>query len=443
MSARLVSIQETLCLGAITAVAFRLVRERTGSTAMMGALPKRSLMLAVQYLEPGPDAAKLEPAEARRTLQAAFDRLPISCVILGWSLPQALVDACAQETARAGAQLFLWYPLLAGQSGFVPRREWQAVGPEGEPVPAFRGLPEFAFLCPNRPAAKEAALERFLQALRGGPYHGVFLDRIRYPSPAADPRRYLACFCPDCWHAAGREGLDLEQARRGIGVLTDSPEGLRAFVHILLDPRADVPLEKDLESFRRFLEFRMRSVTGFVQAASDIARRAGLDVGLDCFSPALAPMVGQDLAALNSCASWIKIMVYGHSLGPAGIPFELLALANWAGTWGAARPEEVLDWLGQATQLELPADLEALRQRGLPPEALAGEVRRGCASVIRRLLAGIELVDVEGVTRLHHNQIVADLCAVRGAKPDGLVISWDLRRIRPERLDTVRSTWLG
>jgi hypothetical protein len=409
---------------------------------MMGALPKRGLMLAVQYLEPGPDVANLEPAEARRTLQAALDRLPISCVILGWSLPQPLVDACAQETARAGAQLLLWYPLLAGQSGFIPGREWQAVGPEGEPVPAFRGLPEFTFFCPNRPPAREAALERFLQALRGGPYHGVFLDRIRYPSPAADPRRHLACFCPDCWHAAGREGLDLEQARRGIGVLTDSPEGLRAFVHVLLDPRADVPLEKDLESFRRFLVFRMRSVTGFIRAASDIARRAGLDVGLDCFSPALAPMVGQDLAALDSCASWIKIMIYGHSLGPAGIPFELLALADWVSTGGLARPQEVLHWLGQATHLMLPADLEVLRQRGLPPEALAGEVRRGRASGIRRLLAGIELVDLEGVTRLHRDQIVADLSAVRGAKPDGLVISWDLRRIRPERLDAVRSAWL-
>ena len=396
-------------------------------------------MLAVQYLEPGPDVANLEPAEVRQTLQVAFGRLPISCVILGWGLPQPLVDACAQEAAQAGAQLFLWYPLLAGQAGFAPRREWLAEGADGEPVPAFRGLPEFTFLCPSRAEAREAALERFLQALRGGPYHGVFLDRLRYPSPAADPRRFLACFCPDCWHAAESEGLDLGQVQRGIGPLTDSREGLRAFVHVLLDPKADVPLEEDLEPLRRFLEFRMPSITGFVRAASGIANREGLDVGLDCFSPALASMVGQDLAALDRCASWIKIMVYGHSLGPAGIPFELSALADWAGARGVARPEEILDWVRQATHLTLPADLEVLRQRGLPPEDLAGEVQRGRAAGVRRLLAGIELVDLEGVTSLHHDQIVADLSAIRGAKPDGLVISWDLRRIRPERLDLVRS----
>ncbi len=396
-------------------------------------------MLAVQYLEPGPDVADLQPAQVRQTLKAAFERMPISCLILGWGLPQPLVDTCAQETAQAGAQLFLWYPLLAGQSGFAPRREWLAEGPDGEPVPGFRGLPEFTFLCPNRLAASEAVLDRFQHALRGGPYHGVFLDRIRYPSPATDPRRFLGCFCPDCRQAAGLEGLDLEQVRKGIGLLTDSREGLRAFVRVLFGAKAEVPFDRDLEPLRRFLEFRMLSVTGFVRAASDIASREGLDVGLDCFSPALAAMVGQDLVALDRCASWIKIMVYGHSLGPAGIPFELSAMVDWATRQGLACPEEVLDWLRQATHLTLPATLDALRGHGLPPEALADEVRRGRAAGIRKLLAGIELVDLEGVTSLHRDQIIADLAAVRGAKPDGLVISWDLRRIRPERLDLVRS----
>ena len=83
--------------------------------------------------------------------------------------------------------------MLTGDGVFMPRPEWQAVGLRGERVPGFRGMPEFTFVCPNRPAVREAVLARLHDAIRGGDYQGVFLDRIRYPSPAADPTRWLAC----------------------------------------------------------------------------------------------------------------------------------------------------------------------------------------------------------------------------------------------------------
>jgi len=397
---------------------------------------------AVQYLEDSPYVAALGPEDVRSRLRGALERLPISYVLVGWNAPPALIHACREEATRTGAQCFRWHPLLTGDGTFVPRLEWQTVGLDSQPVPGFREMPEFTFVCPNRPAVREAALAHLAGVLRSGNYQGVFLDRIRYPSPVADPGRLLACFCDDCRRAAAAEGLDLEDTRRRIRALLAKPERASVFVHALLDPLATGSLDPNLAALRAFLEFRVRSVTRFVQAAADEVRAQGLAVGLDCFAPSLAHMVGQNLGALNTHCDWIKIMVYGHTFGPAGLPFELLELADWLIGERGASEVEALERLSQAVHLPLPPTRTALREQGLAPEALAAEVQRARAAGVSRLLAGIELVELEGVTRLDPQQIAADLRAFREAGADGLVLSWDLWHIPLDRLDLVRTVVL-
>jgi hypothetical protein len=407
-------------------------------------------VFAVQYLEDGPGVAEIGPDDARARLRAAFERLPISqrfpqapasAVLLGWNLSPAVVDACREEATRAGARLFRWHPLLTGDGTFVPRPEWRTVGLDGEPVPGFRGLPEFTFVCPNRPAVREAVRRHLADVLQCGDYDGVFLDRIRYPSPAADPGRLLACFCDDCRRVAATEGLDLEDARRRIRALLSTPERAAALVRTLLGPLASGTPDPDLAALHAFLDFRARSVTRCVRTVADLVHAEGLAVGLDCFSPALASLVGQDLGALNAHCEWIKIMAYGHALGPASLPFELLDLAGWLVGRRAASEADVLAWLSLATRLPLPRTRTALRERGLAPEALALETGRARAAGVSPLLAGIELVEIEGLAQLNPRQIVADLRAFREAGADGLVLSWDLWHIPLERLGLVRTVW--
>jgi hypothetical protein len=400
--------------------------------------------LAVQYLEDGPGLATVSPGDARARLHVAFDRLPISDVLLGWNVPQDIVAACRDEAVERGAQFLRWHPLLTGDGSFVSRPEFQTVGLGGDPVPGFRGMPEFTFVCPNRPAVQEAVLDHLYEEIRQVDYHGIFLDRIRYPSPAADPGRWLACFCDDCHQAAANEGVDLEVTHRHIKALLSKPERVPGFLQALLgSPGAENPAhDADLAALDAFLGFRARSVTRFVQAAAGLIHGEGLAVGLDCFSPAMTFLVGQDLQALAPQCEWIKIMSYGHTLGPAGLPFELLGLAAWLVEQQSFSESDALDWLAVATGLSLPRDQDSLRQEGLAPHALAAEVRRGRAAGVGQLLAGIELVEVEGVTSLNHQQIAADLDAFRAAGADGLVLSWDLWHMPVERLDLVRAVYL-
>jgi hypothetical protein len=322
----------------------------------------------------------------------------------------------------------------------MPCPEWQTIGLCGERVPGFQGLPEFTFVCPNKPAVQEAVQARVREVARAGQYEGLFLDRIRFPSPAADPEIGLACFCPDCQAEASREGLDLEGARRQIGALLSSPEGTWSLVRALFDAEDGAGGAGEL-ALRALLRFRRASVSRLVAAVAREIRAAGLEVGLDCFSPALAGMVGQDLGALAGCSDWVKVMSYGHTLGPAGLPFELLGLIDWLARREAMDRREAIMRLSRASGLGLPASAEELRDNGLSSAALASEVRAARRQGVTALLAGIELVELEGIAHLAQRQVEADLRAFRGASVDGLVLSWDLWHIPPERLEWVRAAW--
>ena len=398
-------------------------------------------LFAVQYLEDSPEVATIDPQEARNRLRSASQVLPLSYVLLGWNLPGALLDTCAEETARAGAQLYRWHPLLTGDGAFLPRLEWQTVGLNGEPVPGFQGLPEFTFVCPNRPQVCEAVIEHVRDVLQGDRYQGLFLDRIRYPSPAPDPSRLLACFCEDCRRAAYREGLDLEKVQLCICSLLATQQGARKVLDALLQRPSAGSMDANLEVLNAFLRFRANSVSRFVGAVAGVIHDEGLEVGLDCFSPALAWMVGQDLQALDAHCEWVKIMSYGHTMGPAGLPVELLGLVDWLVARHGVDETQALGWLSEASGLGLPSTREALRERGLTPQALGGETRQARAAGVRRLLAGIELVELEGIVRLGKAQVMADVRAVRSAGADGLALSWDLWHIPAERLEWVWHAW--
>ena len=389
--------------------------------------------IAVQYLEYY-SPKQHTPEAVRQRLQAAFDRLPISLVLLGWNTPRSLVDVCAEVTARRQARLFLWHPLLASDGVFFPLPEWRTIGLNGEIVAGFHSEPDFTFVCPNRPAVRQAVLQRLSAVLRGSPFQGVFLDRIRFPSPAAAPDTQLTCFCEACRQAAMEAGLDLDAVQLFMTGRLVQPGGCRSLVESLLTPRHALS-EADL--LASFLDFRQRSISRIVHEAANIITSQGMAVGLDCFTPGLARMVGQDLTALNATCEWIKIMTYTHTLAPAGLPFELLGLASWLTSRFHISRRQVLHCMAEATGLPLPASLSALRSNGLPPEAISAEIQLGRSLGVSRIFVGAALVNLPGINAVSTEQHTADLTACRTAAADGLVLSWDLWHISPERLDQV------
>ena len=389
-------------------------------------------MITIQYLEPGPHLAEIPAQQVENKLQTALDMLPVDCLLLGWNIPPVFEDICRKVVSGTKTKLYRWHPLLTGDGTIYPGEAWRTRNLDGVALPGFRGLPEFTFVCPNNPAAREKICTRLAYIARSARYDGIFLDRMRFPSPAADPISSLACFCEHCQKAAADFGLDLAGVRQML-MNIDKLSLLRLLFSEIV-PEA--------QSLTAFLDFRQTTITQFIEEITSIVRSFGLEVGLDCFSPSLTRMVGQNLASLSPLADWTKIMVYGHAFGPATLPFEFSDLVNWLINHEKTEEAHALSEPSKITGFPFPISVSALKETGFPPETLAAEVTFGRQMGREdKLLAGIELVEMSGVSELNSAQIEADLRAIKNAGADGLSLSWDLWRIPLERLELVNSVW--
>jgi hypothetical protein len=377
--------------------------------------------LVAQFLEGGSNAANLAPEEAVALLRQALTQLPLTDLCLGWRLPAALLRAVTTFVRNASsATVWLWHPLLTGEGSEPIRDEDLAIGPAGDPL--REAVDAFSFVCPNRKGAMTRAMHRLRADLAGAAYDGVFLDRIRWPSPARAPDRLLACFCDACASAAATDGLDLGRVAREVGNLSRTLAGRRQLVAALLGGPAP-------ELIDRFLRWRALAVGTAVERSITAARqdRRALRFALDVFSPTLARMVGQDLATLAPRAEWTKAMIYSTVHAPAGLPYELGGLLRWLGEAGDLEGSR---FLSELTGYRVPPTPE-LESVGLGTDAVRAEImrlRRECGG---RGAAGIEAVAIPAVAtmtepmlreRLH---IAADLRV-------SIVLSWDLALVPPE-----------
>jgi hypothetical protein len=400
-------------------------------------------MLTIQYLEDSSELAGMDRSQVIERLQAAVEQLPITHLLIGWHLPSALLDACRRAADRLGLRFLRWQPLLTTDKEIQLDPSWQVEGLAGHKVAGYRGLPEFTFTCPNHPDAQEAVREHLEALAHLGIYQGFFLDRIRFPSPSPDPMVSLACFCEHCCRKAGEDGLDLVEARASIMRLMQEENARISFVKILLSGGSGRAETADEHSLHQFMSFRQKSVRDFLELAIRPLNDADVEIGLDAFSPCLTSMVGQDLVEMGKLVDWVKLMTYAHTLAPAGLPYELLGWVHYLIRSTHLGETQALELVSQSTRLQLPPGCHELEVNGLAPLDLEKEVQRGIESISQPVLAGVELVDLLGVTRLSPSQIRADLAAIQRARPSGLALSWDLLHIPLERLELVRPYFYG
>jgi hypothetical protein len=401
-----------------------------------------SLMLAIQYLEDSAAQRQLDRKRVIDKLHAAAGYLPFTHLLIGWNVSPHLLEACRAEADSLGMRFVRWQPLLTSDKGFTPDPSWRVMGLSGNELVGYRGMPEFTFACPNNPAMQEAVTTHLGNLVSQGLYQGFFLDRIRFPSPSVDPINDLSCFCEYCRHKAAQYGLDLERIKLDLLSSTIDEKNCLSLVKSLLTGKADPERTDQSPSIEQFLEFRKKSITDFLAQVTYVLGDAQLEISLDCFSPSLTHMVGQDLRMLSKHADWVKVMSYAHAMGPAGLPFELSCFLDYLTKSTNLSQEQSLSFLSQYMELPLPNNRVSLLHDGLSPLALEREVERGLESCSAPLLAGVELVELEGVTHLVPNQIKLDLFALKRAKPAGLAISWDLLHIPIDRLDMVRRFYI-
>jgi len=251
---------------------------------------------------------------------------------------------------------------------------YQVVGLSGRRVAGHLNMPEFTFMCPNNPDLNGELLAHLEKIIKRGIFDGIFLDRMRFLALSNDPVNNLSCFCSHCRAQAQADGLDLSDIQNQIKHMLTSNKGMLQFIEMILSSGKSEDLTPPQIALGKFLDFRAESITCIVRQTEKLAHDYGWKVGLDCFSPTLAYLVGQDLTILDGIGDWIKTMTYLHKFAPAGLPFELNGLLESIKRNKALGVDSMSKWLSQITGLPIPNKQEILIKNGLSSSALEEEL---------------------------------------------------------------------
>ena len=337
------------------------------------------------------------------------------------------------DARRPVGDVFLWYGVLSDIEGF--EESDLVVNWRGERSRGWGGWAEkgsevdetFRFVCPNNPAARRKTLRRLRQLLDCYPFSGVFLDKIRFPSPANGLEETLSCFCDHCRRAAKAVDLDLDAVAK-----------LLEASAISLDASAvssgDVDAGSWLDAIgamnplvARFLTFRAECVAGLVAEIADEASRLGRKVSLDLFSPGLAMLVGQDYRRLSRHCVWAKPMTYRIARGPAGLRLEIPALVEGVTRLFGVDEAQVSEWAARHVRGFDQKTLTQTRQSAVPLPLIEAEIGAAVSAMHPvPVYFGLELVSQPGVVDIRPADVRDMVRAGRAANAAGLIVSWDL-----------------
>ena len=404
-----------------------------------------SSWIATQLVAGKEERAVFSREKIVEAIARAKDTARIDALIIWPSAEPGLTGELARACRSSGIRALLWLPVLSDAPDVeqsIDSLVMSCNGVRGHGISgAWEGLSggeeRFLFSCPNNPRYGDEAFNALSAILSKAEVDGVMLDKIRFPSPSNGFEALLGCFCDSCRSLfESQTGHSFEQQRQRARELLSQ---LRQ-----TGPEPLLAGWKDTGSFWRAagLEelaiFRVSSILSTVERYGSLARSRGLEVGLDLFSPSLAPLVAQDYEALSSLCDWVKPMIYRSAVSPAGLPLEVACL--WK-AFSALHPRSDPMRLGRSLQelfgWETPdTDTELLR-RGFPAGVISSELESiGRMRLDRdvKVLAGIEAVRIPRFAiDIGRGDLEQSLREVR-APAAGVVASWNLLNIPDDNL---------
>ncbi|MBN2796133.1 MAG: hypothetical protein JXR88_12050 [Clostridia bacterium] len=216
--------------------------------------------------------------EIMSQLEKIRSQFEMESIIIGWYKYldfKVLYDYCEEHAI----ELYAWLPVFSEHdaldlSPFVLKN--------GEILKPYRLSTQesFTFCCPSNPENMDKITEALLNHFPFGYFHGVFLDRIRYPSIIHGKEILEGCFCTYCQN------------------------------NIIMHSDSD----------------KIKLIYNQIQKLVRVFKNKKLKIGLDLFAEPLLKYVGQSYDLWVDHVVFIKPMYYHYTHAPAGLPFEINAL---------------------------------------------------------------------------------------------------------------------
>lgn len=370
----------------------------------------------------------------------------IDIIIIGWGDNPLLYEECLRKAGIYNTQVYFWYPVLSEIPNF--RSSFQVVGYNKGRV-SSKWLMDtgenFLFACPNSREFESVLKKNFeslSKKLRNSGYKGVFLDRIRYYSPASGLLSTFCCFCQGCLRKAEHMGISLNKARLELERLIKEIRKIKPSQV----PAQSKALNTLFSSFREnqiindHLHFKFNSIKEVIKRAREIFYKNELKIGLDCFTPSLAPTTGQNYSYLFKYADWIKPMIYIKTFAPAGIPYEIKSIVEGLIKMNRdLREESVLSFLQGYFHCDLPCSVNEIYQKGgvseeiIPKEVLLAKKQTEASFPI---YGGVETVSVRGICKPDPSKLKQSIWYLQ-KYADGIVLSWDMFSTPKKNIDLV------
>jgi len=383
----------------------------------------------------------------KKKLATAKEALDLDALMIWSDINKKDLDLVRKICRDFKIKTYLWYPILADIPGFKIEQE-QAVetfdglhgyGKNGRWDKLGEGEEDFLFLCPNDEEHIRRIFDQYQNKIKESGFDGVFLDRIRFPSPSNGFELLFSCFCKSCLNKFySNYGEDLESYRNQAKTVFKKFKTIDVNYLQTCQSFSDIIIR---DSLKKFYDFRKQNIYQVLKMFADKAKQMGKLVGVDLFAPSLAPLVSQDYQLLAKTCDWIKPMIYCHTSSPAGLPLELYCLIRAILDINPALDEgQLIREISRIIGVDLPTQINDLLKNGISEHIIYSEMQRIKEFNLPEsvnIYVGIEAVQIPKVCNIDRSILKKYLESFIKTDAKGIILSWNLLKTSDENLKIV------
>jgi hypothetical protein len=380
----------------------------------------------------------------KNKLATAKEALNLDALMIWSDIDKKDLDLVREICRDFKIKTYLWYSILADISGFKVEQE-QAVetfdglrgyGKNGCWDKLGEGEEDFLFLCPNDEEHIRRIFDQYQNKIKESGFDGVFLDRIRFPSPSSGFELLFSCFCKSCWNKFyDKYSEDLKGYRNQAKTVFKKFKTIDVNYLQTCQSFSDIIIRDNLE---KFYNFRKQNIYQVAKIFADKAKQMGKLVGVDLFAPSLAPLVSQDYQLLAKTCDWIKPMIYCHTSSPAGLPLELYCFIRAILDINPTLDEgQLIQEISRMIGVDLPTQINDLLKNGISEHIICSEMQKIKEFNLPEKVdtyVGIEAVQIPKVCNITEKILKKYLELFIKTDTKGIILSWNLLKIPDENL---------
>ena len=334
-------------------------------------------------------------------LSYLFKSINVSKVIIGWNEDYELNKSLVNFIHGNHTEVYFWLPVFSEIVDFDLEDKYVEANIFKSNENTFSSGDNFEFVCQSSLKNIDYIVNKYKQIVKDIKFDGVFLDRIRYNSPAVNKNAIFGCLCDKCLEKYNENGIDIKALLNEDVYTCAIPSEFKEGKYIYSN-----------ENFNKLMTYKRDNITKQINELISRFNSMNLKVGLDSFALCFADDVGQDIVALSKKADFIKPMFYLKTTAPAGIPYELNGLGK-----------DIYEKLKQIWNCDLNDINSSIKQ---------------CEYLLEKkvnITPGIDVNNIEGICASTSDYVEEYINNLKDIKLDEIVLSWNAMTIEDDLLD--------